>query len=81
MHEWNVTPDEAVAIQEQWRTRVIADDTLDPAAIQTVASRAPFIPGVGMMFDESTGWFEVVYPGRLFLRSRVWFESAHPLGT
>src|SRR4051812_11209012 len=37
MHEWNVTPDEAVAIQEQWRTRVIAGDTLDPAAIQTVA--------------------------------------------
>jgi deoxyribonuclease V len=37
MHEWNVTPDEAVAIQEQWRTRVIADDTIDLAAIRTVA--------------------------------------------
>lgn len=48
-------------------------------SFETVASRAPFIPGAGMMFDESSGWFEVVYPGRVFTRSRVWLESAQPL--
>lgn len=50
-------------------------------SFQTVASRAPFMPAVGMAFDESSGWFEVVYPGRVTLRSRVWLESARPLGT
>jgi len=48
-------------------------------SFETVASRAPFVPGVGMIFDESSGWFEVVYPGRVFTRSRVWLESARPL--
>ncbi len=48
-------------------------------SFQTVASRAPFVPGLGMAFDESSGWFEVVYPGRVTLRSRVWLESARPL--
>lgn len=48
-------------------------------SFQTVASRAPFVPGAGMIFDESSGWFEVVYPGRVFTRSRVWLESARPL--
>jgi TonB family protein len=48
-------------------------------SFETVASRAPFIPGAGMVFDESSGWFEVVYPGRVFTRSRVWLESAQPL--
>ena len=48
-------------------------------SFETVASRAPFIPGAGMIFDESSGWFEVVYPGRVFTRSRVWLESARPL--
>ncbi len=50
-------------------------------SFQTVASRAPFVPAVGMAFDESSGWFEVVYPGRVTMRSRVWLESARPLGT
>ncbi len=48
-------------------------------SFETVASRVPFVPGVGMMFDESSGWFEVVYPGRLITRSRVWIESVRPL--
>lgn len=50
-------------------------------SFQTVASRAPFVPGVGMAFDESSGWFEVSYPGRVTLRSRVWLESARPLSS
>jgi TonB family protein len=50
-------------------------------SFQTVASRAPFVPGVGVTFDESSGWFEIVYPGRVTLRSRVWLESARPLST
>ena len=48
-------------------------------SFETVAARAPFVPGAGMVFDESSGWFEIVYPGRVFTRSRVWLESARPL--
>ncbi len=48
-------------------------------SFQVRASRDPFVPGVGMEFDESTGWFEVHYPGRLHLRTRVWLEHAMPM--
>jgi TonB family protein len=49
-------------------------------SLQVVVSRDPFVPGVGIAFDESTGWFEVHYPGRRHLRSRVWLEDVRPLG-
>ncbi|MFO0624407.1 MAG: TonB family protein [Polyangiales bacterium] len=49
-------------------------------SFEVVASRDPIMPGVGFSFDESSGWFELHYPGRLHLRSRVWLEGASPLG-
>lgn len=49
-------------------------------SFEVVASRDPIIPAVGFAFDESSGWFELHYPGRLHLRSRVWLEGASPLG-
>ncbi len=50
-------------------------------SFQVAASRDPILPAVGIEFDESTGWFEVHYPGRLHLRSRVWLEASSPLGS
>ena len=50
-------------------------------SFEVVASRDPIIPAVGFAFDESSGWFELHYPGRLHLRSRVWLEGASPLGS
>jgi TonB family protein len=50
-------------------------------SFEVVASRDPIIPAVGFAFDESNGWFELHYPGRLHLRSRVWLEGASPLGS
>lgn len=44
-----------------------------------VASRDPIVPMVGMAFDESSGWFELHWPGRLHVRSRVWMEREGPL--
>jgi len=48
-------------------------------SFEVVASRDPFVPGVGFAFDESTGWFELHWPGRAHVRSRVWLEEASPL--
>jgi TonB family protein len=48
-------------------------------SFEVVASRDPFVPGVGFEFDESSGWFELHWPGRLHVRSRVWLEGASPL--
>ncbi|MDP3214396.1 MAG: energy transducer TonB, partial [Deltaproteobacteria bacterium] len=48
-------------------------------SFEVVASRDPFIPGVGFEFDESTGWFELHWPGRAHVRSRVWLEGASPV--
>src|SRR5581483_8893021 len=50
-------------------------------SFQVAASRDPIVPGIGMEFDESSGWFELHYPGRLHLRSRVWLEQSRPLGS
>lgn len=50
-------------------------------SFEVIASRDPIVPGVGLEFDESSGWFEVHYPGRLHLRSRVWLEGTAPLGS
>jgi len=47
-------------------------------SFEVVVSRDPFLPGVGMSFDESSGWVELHWPGRLHARRRVWLESAHP---
>ena len=49
-------------------------------SFEVVTSRDPFVPGVGISFDESSGWFEVHAPGRVHTRSRVWLEDARPLG-
>lgn len=49
-------------------------------SFEVIASRDPIVPGVGFEFDESSGWFELHYPGRLHLRSRVWLENASPVG-
>jgi TonB family protein len=48
-------------------------------SFEVVASRDPFVPGVGFAFDESTGWFELHWPGRAHVRSRVWLEDASPV--
>ena len=48
-------------------------------SFEVVASRDPFVPGVGVAFDESTGWFELHWPGRAHVRSRVWLEEASPV--
>ncbi len=48
-------------------------------SFEVVASRDPFLPGVGFEFDESSGWFELHWPGRPHVRSRVWLEEATPL--
>lgn len=48
-------------------------------SFEVIASRDPFVPGVGFAFDESSGWFELHYPGRLHMRSRVWLEGAAPV--
>ncbi len=48
-------------------------------SFEVVASRDPFVPGVGFSFDESSGWFELHWPGRPHVRSRVWLEEATPL--
>lgn len=48
-------------------------------SFEVVASRDPFVPGAGFEFDESTGWFELHWPGRLHVRSRVWLEGASPV--
>ncbi|MDB4931441.1 MAG: hypothetical protein JWM10_3925, partial [Myxococcaceae bacterium] len=48
-------------------------------SFEVVASRDPFVPGVGFEFDESSGWFELHWPGRAHVRSRVWLEGAAPL--
>jgi TonB family protein len=48
-------------------------------SFEVVASRDPFVPGVGFEFDESSGWFELHWPGRVHVRSRVWLEGASPL--
>lgn len=48
-------------------------------SFEVVASRDPFMPGVGFEFDESSGWFELHWPGRAHVRSRVWLEDAAPL--
>jgi len=47
-------------------------------SFEVVVSRDPFLPGVGMSFDESTGWVELHWPGRLHARRRVWLEDARP---
>lgn len=47
-------------------------------SFEVVVSRDPFLPGVGMSFDESSGWVELHWPGRLHAQRRVWLESAHP---
>ncbi|MEZ4408824.1 MAG: TonB family protein [Polyangiales bacterium] len=48
-------------------------------SFDVLASRDPILPMVGMAFDESSGWFEFHWPGRLHVRSRVWMERAGPL--
>jgi TonB family protein len=48
-------------------------------SFEVVASRDPFVPGVGFEFDESSGWFELHWPGRAHVRSRVWLEGASPV--
>ena len=48
-------------------------------SFEVVASRDPFVPGVGFAFDESSGWFELHWPGRAHVRSRVWLEDAAPV--
>lgn len=48
-------------------------------SFEVVASRDPFVPGVGFEFDESSGWFELHWPGRAHVRSRVWLEDASPV--
>lgn len=48
-------------------------------SFEVVASRDPFVPGVGFEFDESSGWFELHWPGRVHVRSRVWLEGASPV--
>lgn len=48
-------------------------------SFEIVASRDPFVPGVGFEFDESSGWFELHWPGRAHVRSRVWLEEATPV--
>ncbi len=50
-------------------------------SFEVVVSRDPFVPGVGMSFDESTGWVELHWPGRLHARRRVWLEDARPAQT
>lgn len=48
-------------------------------SFEVVVSRDPFLPGAGFSFDESSGWVEFHWPGRLHARRRVWMEGARPI--
>lgn len=46
---------------------------------EVVASRDPILPMAGFSFNESNGFFEMHYPGRLHVRTRVRTIGSRPL--